>query len=91
MKSSFPISSGEYNQYGAGITVFEAKEAEPLIICFDSSFDYLETVVKTQIRKDDTDLWQEYQPGNMIVAQKVECRLSSPFDKFDVTLTVETN
>ena len=90
MKQSFNIATGEYNLFGESITIFEIEEPGPASLVFPIQYNYLENLLKIQIRKDDNG-WNDYEPGQMILAKKLECRLSSPFERFEIELMVMSN
>jgi hypothetical protein len=90
MKQSFNIATGEYNLFGESMIIFEIEESGPASLEFPLQYNYLENLLKIQIRKDDNG-WNDYEPGQMILAKKLECRLSSPFERFEIELMVMSN
>lgn len=90
MKNSFSIASGEYNVFGESITIFDSDESGPACLVYPEQFSYLENLLKIQIRKDDAS-WHDYEPGQLVLAKKLECRLSSPFERFEVELCLMCN
>ncbi|MBX7182561.1 MAG: hypothetical protein K1X82_10635 [Bacteroidia bacterium] len=90
MKQSFNVATGEYSLYGDSIVIYDKEESGPSSLVFPNQYTYLEGLLKIQIRKDDSS-WSDYEPGQMILAKKLECRLASPFEKFNIELYLMFN
>lgn len=90
MKQTITILTGEYSVYGDSITIYDNEELAPSSLVFPAQYNYLEGLLKIQIRKDESQ-WYDYEPGQMIIAKKLECRLASPFEKFNIELFLMCN
>jgi len=87
MKKQIQIASGENNLFGEGVTLFELEESGPASLSYPKQLYHLENILKIQIKKDNS-AWKDYEPGFMLLAKKLECRLSSPGESVEVELVL---
>lgn len=69
------LIGGDNNSYGPSAEVFFSSEISPCSIIITNSKSSIQKL-SLQIRKEESDMWINYEEGQMILSKKVECRVA---------------